>query len=120
MRARPRRCSQLRSTSASPRVARMSSQPKCCRPCASSSAGMQSVMSDPMDQAEILNQLERPTHRVADPCVMVIFGASGDLTKRKLIPALYNLAKDNLLSRQFAIIGFARPGMSHEQFRDKC
>jgi glucose-6-phosphate 1-dehydrogenase len=55
-----------------------------------------------------------------DPCVMVIFGASGDLTKRKLIPALYNLAKDNLLSREFALVGFARAEMSHEQFRDKC
>jgi glucose-6-phosphate 1-dehydrogenase len=55
-----------------------------------------------------------------DPCAMVIMGASGDLTKRKLIPALYNLAKDNLLSRDFALVGFARPEMSHEQFRDKC
>jgi glucose-6-phosphate 1-dehydrogenase len=55
-----------------------------------------------------------------DPCVMVIFGASGDLTKRKLIPALYNLARENLLSREFALIGFARTAMSHEQFRDKC
>jgi glucose-6-phosphate 1-dehydrogenase len=49
-----------------------------------------------------------------------IFGASGDLTKCKLIPAVYNLAKDNLLSRDFALVGFARPEMSHEQFRDKC
>jgi glucose-6-phosphate 1-dehydrogenase len=55
-----------------------------------------------------------------DPCAMVIFGASGDLTKRKLIPALYNLAKDHLLSREFALIGFARQEMSNEQFRDKC
>jgi glucose-6-phosphate 1-dehydrogenase len=55
-----------------------------------------------------------------DACAMVIFGASGDLAKRKLIPALYNLAKENLLSREFALIGFARPEMSHEQFRDKC
>src|SRR5215467_2832268 len=55
-----------------------------------------------------------------DPCAMVIFGASGDLTKRKLIPALYNLAKENLLSKEFALIGFARPELSHEQFRDKC
>jgi glucose-6-phosphate 1-dehydrogenase len=51
---------------------------------------------------------------------MVIFGASGDLTKRKLLPALYNLAKENLLSREFALIGFARPQMSNEQFREKC
>jgi glucose-6-phosphate 1-dehydrogenase len=55
-----------------------------------------------------------------DPCVMVTFGASGDLTKRKLIPALYNLAKDNLLSKEFALVGFARPEMTHEQFRQKC
>jgi glucose-6-phosphate 1-dehydrogenase len=55
-----------------------------------------------------------------DPCVMVIFGASGDLTKRKLLPALYNLAKDRLLSREFALIGFARLDMSLDQFRDKC
>jgi glucose-6-phosphate 1-dehydrogenase len=55
-----------------------------------------------------------------DPCAMVIFGASGDLTKRKLMPALYNLAKDNLLSKEFALIGFARPEWTTEQFRDKC
>jgi glucose-6-phosphate 1-dehydrogenase len=46
--------------------------------------------------------------RPADPCAMVIWGASGDLTKRKLIPALYNLANDHLLSSEFAIVGFAR------------
>ncbi len=56
--------------------------------------------------------------RAGDPCVMVIFGASGDLTKRKLIPALYNLSKDNLLSKEFALVGVARNEMSSEQFRD--
>ncbi|HEX6896975.1 MAG TPA: glucose-6-phosphate dehydrogenase [Bryobacteraceae bacterium] len=56
--------------------------------------------------------------RAGDPCVMVIFGASGDLTKRKLIPALYNLAKDNLLSKEFALVGVARNEMNSEQFRD--
>ncbi len=50
---------------------------------------------------------------------MVIFGASGDLTKRKLIPALYNLAKDNVLSKEFALIGFARNEMTSEEFRAK-
>jgi glucose-6-phosphate 1-dehydrogenase len=49
---------------------------------------------------------------------MVIFGASGDLTKRKLIPALYNVAKDNLLSKEFALIGLARREQTSEQFRD--
>ena len=57
--------------------------------------------------------------RPGDPCVMVIFGAGGDLTRRKLIPALYNLATDNLLSREFAIVGLAREPMNTEQFRDK-
>jgi glucose-6-phosphate 1-dehydrogenase len=50
---------------------------------------------------------------------MVIFGASGDLTKRKLIPALYNLAKDGLLAEQFAVVGVSRSEMTHEQFREK-
>jgi glucose-6-phosphate 1-dehydrogenase len=50
---------------------------------------------------------------------MVIFGASGDLTKRKLIPALLNLAKDNLLSKEFALVGFARNQLSSEEFRKK-
>jgi glucose-6-phosphate 1-dehydrogenase len=57
--------------------------------------------------------------RPGDPCIMVIFGASGDLTKRKLIPALYNLAKDRLLSQEFALVGFARNEMTTEEFRAK-
>ena len=53
----------------------------------------------------------------ASPCVMVIFGAGGDLTKRKLIPALCNLAKDRLLSPHFAVIGFSSHSMTTEAFR---
>lgn len=60
-----------------------------------------------------------PAPPSADPCIMVIFGASGDLTKRKLIPALYNLARENLLSKEFAVIGISRRKMSHEEFREK-
>ena len=52
------------------------------------------------------------------PCVMVIFGATGDLTKRKLIPALLNLAKEEVLSKQFAIIGVAVNDLSTEVFRN--
>jgi glucose-6-phosphate 1-dehydrogenase len=59
------------------------------------------------------------TGKPADPCTMVIFGAAGDLTRRKLIPALYNLAKSDLLSREFAVVGIARSEMSNEQFRSK-
>src|ERR1700716_2780570 len=51
------------------------------------------------------------------PCVMVIFGASGDLTKRKLIPALCNLAQDSHLPKQFAIVGFAANDYSTESYR---
>ena len=53
----------------------------------------------------------------ADPCVMVIFGSTGDLTKRKLLPALYNLAKGDFLPHKFAIIGVGRQEMSSEEFR---
>lgn len=55
----------------------------------------------------------------AGGCVMIIFGASGDLTKRKLIPAVYNLSREKLLREDFAIVGFARRPMSHDDFRRK-
>jgi glucose-6-phosphate 1-dehydrogenase len=47
-------------------------------------------------------------HRGSPPTVVVIFGASGDLTARKLIPAIYNLAHDGLLPTDFYLIGFGR------------
>lgn len=55
--------------------------------------------------------------RVPDPSALVIFGASGDLTQRKLIPALYSLAHDGLLPAGQTIIGFARPEYTDEAFR---
>jgi glucose-6-phosphate 1-dehydrogenase len=54
----------------------------------------------------------------AGPCAMVIFGAGGDLTKRLLLPALYNLAAGKLLPDAFAVIGVSIEPYSHEQFRD--
>jgi len=60
-----------------------------------------------------------PPIRKADPCVMVIFGASGDLTKRKLIPALCNLVAAKLLPDQFAIIGVAKNDLTTESFRQQ-
>ena len=53
----------------------------------------------------------------AEPCVAVIFGASGDLTKRKLVPALYSLAAQNLLAGGFSVVGTARTPMNDEAFR---
>ncbi len=55
--------------------------------------------------------------KTAEPCVMVIFGATGDLTKRKLLPALYNLAKDDFLPHTFAVVGVGRQEMTSEEFR---
>jgi glucose-6-phosphate 1-dehydrogenase len=55
----------------------------------------------------------------APPCVLVIFGASGDLAKRKLIPAIYNLAAGGFLPEEFAIAGISRSPMSDDEFRQK-
>ncbi len=57
-------------------------------------------------------------HRGAPPTAVVIFGASGDLTKRKLIPAVYNLGADNLLPPDFHLIGYGRKEIPNEEFRD--
>jgi glucose-6-phosphate 1-dehydrogenase len=62
--------------------------------------------------------------RVPRPTTMVIFGASGDLTKRKLLPALYSLARDRLLSSPFNVVGVARrdigDGPFRQQMRESC
>ncbi|MGA8066909.1 MAG: glucose-6-phosphate dehydrogenase, partial [Terriglobales bacterium] len=73
-----------------------------------------------MAQTEVLPATPKPrVGRTADPCVMVIFGYSGDLTRRKLIPALYNLASQQLLSREFAVIGVGRSPMNEDDARKK-
>lgn len=63
--------------------------------------------------------LEEPgvSSRFIDPCILVIFGATGDLTSRKLLPAIYNLAREGQLPSQFAVVGFARRDKSHDDFR---
>ena len=60
---------------------------------------------------------EGPHTKTLDPCVMVIFGATGDLTKRKLVPALYNLSREGQLPSHFACVAFARRDKSDEIFR---
>ena len=57
--------------------------------------------------------------RRPEPCAMVIFGASGDLTKRKLFPALYSLAYRQLLPEKFGIVGVARTEESDDEFRER-
>src|ERR1043166_4451037 len=58
-----------------------------------------------------------PQQRPAPPCVIVIFGASGDLTHRKLLPAIFDLYQAGLVSKHFAVLGFARSKFSDEDFR---
>jgi len=55
-----------------------------------------------------------------DPTTLVIFGATGDLARRKLLPALYNLAHDGLLPERFHLIGIARRERAHEHYREEC
>src|SRR5262252_9157363 len=62
-------------------------------------------------------QTQTPAHQ-APPCTLVIFGAGGDLTKRLLMPAIYNLAKDKLLSDKFAIIAVDRTPKPIDAYRD--
>jgi glucose-6-phosphate 1-dehydrogenase len=57
--------------------------------------------------------------RRAAPCTLVIFGASGDLTQRKLMPALYSLAVRRLLPERFAVLGVARADSSDDSFREQ-
>jgi glucose-6-phosphate 1-dehydrogenase len=57
--------------------------------------------------------------RTPEPCVLVIFGASGDLTRRKIFPALYALALRRLLPEKLAIVGAARSDLSDDEFRDQ-
>src|SRR5919106_5386531 len=56
--------------------------------------------------------------RMAEPCTMVICGATGDLTERKLGPALYNLLLGGFLPPEFTVVGFARRKWSDEEFRE--
>jgi glucose-6-phosphate 1-dehydrogenase len=69
----------------------------------------------------ISNPLEdtKKSSKVTDPCVLVIFGATGDLTARKLMPAIYNLALDAQLPSHFACVGFARRQKTNEAFREE-
>jgi hypothetical protein len=64
-----------------------------------------------------MNKISANVAPPAGPCCLVIFGASGDLTHRLLVPALYNLAAGGLLPDAFAIIGIARGEMSNDAFR---
>ena len=70
-------------------------------------------MTQALLEQQIAEEAAEERHgRPAERCAMVIFGASGDLTKRKLLPSLYNLAKKKLLPKEFALVGCAIEEMS--------
>jgi glucose-6-phosphate 1-dehydrogenase len=72
----------------------------------------------PVVEAEVEQKLTRPALPEGDPCTLVIFGASGDLTRRKLIPALYDLCGAGCMGTRFEVLGTGRTEMSDEQFRE--
>jgi glucose-6-phosphate 1-dehydrogenase len=76
-----------------------------------------------MDETEQLDELMTcrldEGRKVVEPCSVVIFGASGDLTARKLIPALYHLFKEKQMPAAFRVIGFARREKSDASFREE-
>jgi glucose-6-phosphate 1-dehydrogenase len=67
---------------------------------------------------EDLSQVPTGKERIPEPVILTIFGASGDLTKRKLLPALFHLRQNNLLPKDFAIVGVARRPLGDEFAKD--
>ncbi len=79
------------------------------------------VSRDTLKYMPLENPFQDPLRfeRRIPECAVVIFGANGDLTKRKLLPALYRLAYERRLSPGFAVLGISRTPMTDDQFREK-
>ena len=112
-----RRSSPPRSTRASTRAARATTRTACSRRCATSSAGTRSSALPGAEPMAVRRRARRPTENPlveglerlpVPPTTLVIFGATGDLAHRKLLPALYNLAHEGALPERFKLIGVAR------------
>ena len=73
--------------------------------------------AEPLAENPLVAGLERLP---VAPTTLVIFGATGDLARRKLLPALYNLAHDGALPQRFHLIGVSRKEKAHEDYRDEC
>jgi glucose-6-phosphate 1-dehydrogenase len=73
--------------------------------------------AQPVQENPLLEGLR--LRRTPDPCAIVIFGASGDLTRRKIFPALYSLALRGLLPKRFGVVGAARTEQSDDEFRER-
>src|SRR6516165_4298289 len=75
------------------------------------------VATEPEQDNPLIEGLERLPVR---PTALVIFGATGDLARRKLLPALYNLAHEGALPERFHLIGVSRKEKAHEDYRAEC
>lgn len=75
--------------------------------------------NDEMNTQAVFRTLGSCEIRIPNPCGFIIFGASGDLTKRKIIPSLYRLQKNRLLPERFFILGTSRTEMGTDQFRER-
>ena len=75
-------------------------------------------MTDTQLSVDVLRD-ETRLPKIPEPGAMVIFGASGDLTARKLVPALYDLMAQRRLPMEFAVVGVSRTQMSHDEFRKR-
>src|SRR6202162_1793967 len=84
-----------------------------------SRASLKRTLMSAIIQASPFEKLSQEPLPTGDSCVLVIFGASGDLTNRKLIPGLYNLACEGCMNPQFEVLGIGRTPMSSEEFRKK-
>ncbi|HEX8833042.1 MAG TPA: hypothetical protein VF719_02515, partial [Abditibacteriaceae bacterium] len=65
----------------------------------------------------IINVGAGPVSREVQPCILTIFGATGDLTKRKLLPAIYDLAAQKLLPEEFVVVGYGRRPKDEAELR---
>jgi glucose-6-phosphate 1-dehydrogenase len=74
-------------------------------------------VATPTSEAEVMNSGQRSASQAAEPCAIVLFGASGDLARRKVVPALYDLAAHGGLAERYAIVGFARTAMTEDAYR---
>src|ERR1700732_4258228 len=84
-----------------------------------SRASIKRTLMSAIIQASPFQKLSQEPLPTGDSCVLVIFGASGDLRNRKLIPGLFNLACEGCMNPQFEVLGIGRTPMSPEEFRKK-
>ncbi|GAC1390091.1 MAG: glucose-6-phosphate dehydrogenase [Vulcanimicrobiaceae bacterium] len=85
-------------------------------------SGTATATAQPVPDGQATNPLRAglDTDRITEPCSVVFFGASGDLFKRMLLPAMYNLRLTDIMPSDFAIIGYSRTEYTDQTFRDYC